>query len=965
MVLTAQLYCLAQTAAAAPAVGTPPRPPPRPPARLLTPIQNLLSQARAIEAFDLLRPILARYPQDPDVLCLQASCFTVLRAAGGGGGGVTGGGASGVVTTTPQALAAYAGALCADPNHVRALLGCAALHKESGMLNESLQLLERAYDVVQQQKKRRGEGGHDNNTHDNSDDGNENDDDDDGDRDDPSSPLHTTTTTTIPHRTTCTYNEQDEAEIGRALAVVLTDLGTQSKITSNATNTNDTDPHWKQLYERAVRVSPTYAPAHYNLGVAAGEQGNVEAAMAHYRQATQLEPRYAEAWCNLGVLLRSQGRIQEAIAAYEAALGAGPTLDTVKTNLASALTEYGTLLKVAQGDLEGGIRAYERAIALRPRHAEALYNLGVAHTERGEVDRAIFMYEMAIAAAPMCAEAHNNLGVLHRERGNVEAAVRCYEAALVARPSFPEGLNNLAVVYTQQGRAAEAFNMLHAAIMAKPDYAEAYNNLGVVHRDVGAAPAAIQSYERCCELDPGNRNASQNRLLGLNYILPGEREEVCEAHRAWGEEFQSRHPPLPALTPSDVADPFIHKKGNNNNNNKFRPLVVGYISPDLFLHSVSYFAEAPLRHHRPDHVSLIVYSVCSKPDAKTERLVAAVRGAGGVWRDVSALSEVELAGMVRADKVDVLVELTGHTANNRLGTMARRPAPVQVTWIGYPNSTGLRTVEYRLTDGVCDPLTTTQTFTERLVRLPGCFLCYTPAHDAPPVGPLPAHRNGCITFGSFNALAKQTREVLRVWAAILRSIPGSRLVLKNKPFACEAVKEKFWGEFEGEGVERGRVDLLPLATATRDHLAQYGLIDIALDPWPYAGTTTTAEALYMGVPCLTLAGQCHAHNVGVSLLTAVGLAPDWVAATMEEYVHKAQQLSRDVEGLAEVRRGLRDRMMTSPLCDGPGFVDRLEKVYRKLFMKWWSSSSSSEEGNADADDSGRVEEEGEGGDSCR
>ncbi|GFR51332.1 hypothetical protein Agub_g13698, partial [Astrephomene gubernaculifera] len=392
---------------------------------------------------------------------------------------------------------------------------------------------------------------------------------------------------------------------------------------------------------------------------------------------------------------------------------------------------------------------------------------------------------------------------------------------------------------------------------------EAHNNLGVLQRDVGCIPDALASYSRCLELDPNCRNAGQNRLLALNYIYQGEDELVCAAHREWGQRFQAAISPLPPLGPGDRSwDPD-------------RPLRIGYISPDLFTHSVSYFAEAPLTHHSPARgLKHIVYSCVPKPDSKTTRLRAATLAAGGEWREAAGLSEEALAGLVRADEVDLLVELTGHTANNRLGCMARRPAPVQVTWIGYPNSTGLAAVDYRITDEICDPWDTRQAFVEQLVRLPrGCFLCYTPAVDAPPVSPLPALTNGFITFGSFNNLAKITPQVLRVWGAILTAVPRSRLVLKNKPFACEAARAHVMRQLQEVGIEPWRVDLLPLAPGNAQHLATYALMDISLDPFPYAGTTTTTESLFMGVPCLTLAGRCHAHNVGVSLLTAVGLHP--------------------------------------------------------------------------------------------
>ena len=897
--------------------------------------ENLASQRRPAEALELLRPVLSKRPQDPDALYLQASCFVVSG-------------------NKPQALAAFAGALAADPSHLRALIGCAALHKDSGLLHEAKDFLEKAHAIASKHKARSVKQVEEEDAGTTSRDGESS----GSDSRNSSQQQEEQEQQSIALQSEAT---QLYEHITQALAIVLTDLGTKLKVANGS--------GWKEYYERALAVAPGYSAAHYNLGVAAAERGDSEEAIQRYQKTVELEPRYAEAWCNMGVIYKSQGRLDQAIVAHEAALAAAPNLEMIKLNLATSLTEKGTVLKSA-GDLAAGIKTYERALALYPKHGETLYNLGVAYTEAGELDKGIFMYQMAIAAAPQCAEAHNNLGVLHRERGNLEAALSCYEAALTVRPNFPQGLNNLAVLYTQQGRAAEALNMLQAALMAKPDYAEAYNNLGVLQRDVGDAVAAVESYLRCCEYDPDNRNSGQNRLLALNYIHHGEEELVCAAHAAWGQRFQQLHPQLPPLKPSpeDILHAATLLKTNPSatssshshistsstsslepslshpTNSPTRPLVVGYISPDLFLHSVSYFAEAPLRHHNPSQVHTIVYSVCPKPDDKTRRLAAAVTAAGGRWRDVAQLTEEELADAVRDDKVDILVELTGHTANNRLGTMARHPAPVQVTWIGYPNSTGLRTIDYRFTDAICDPLNTTQTYTEQLIRLPGCFLCYTPAHDAPAAAPLPALRNGYITFGSFNALAKQTPEVLSVWARILRSIPASRLVLKNKPFACDVVKQKFWAAFESEGISRDRIDLLPLTVATKDHLSQYGLMDICLDPWPYAGTTTTAEALFMGVPCLTLVGRCHAHNVGASLVSALGLERDWVASTVDEYVAKAQELSSDVEALRELRAGLRTRMEKSPLCNAPRFVAQLEDTYRELWSRWVNENASRDAG---------------------
>ncbi|BDA40757.1 probable UDP-N-acetylglucosamine-peptide N-acetylglucosam [Coccomyxa sp. Obi] len=700
----------------------------------------------------------------------------------------------------------------------------------------------------------------------------------------------------------------DDTVIRQALAVVLTDLGTKLKVSGRL-------EEGFAKYRQAASICDNYAPAFYNIGVIHSERREFGPAKELYARAIRANPSYAEAHCNLGVIHKEEGRLDEAIASYERALAIAPEFAIVSNNLAIALTEMGTRVKVA-GDMAGGIALYERALTYNAKHADALYNLGVACGETGQIARAIFLYELAIHFNPSCAEAWNNLGVLQRDMGNFERAFSCYQAALQLRPNFPQGLNNLAVIFTAQGRAQDALQMLQAAIAAAPDYAEAYNNLGVLQREVGAIKEALASYTKCLELAPTSRNAGQNRLLALNYIY----EDTAAAHEDWGAQFQKLFEPLPPDFNARFAD-------------LERPLVVGYVSPDLFTHSVSYFAEAPLSHHKQSRVRHIVYSCVPRGDSKTVRLRAAVEAAGGLWRDVAALSESDLAHLARADGVDILVDLTGHTANNRLGTFAMRPAPLQVTWIGYPNSTGLRAVDFRLTDAVADPLDTRQRFVEELVRLPGCFLCYTPAIDAPPVAPLPAAAAGFVTFGSFNNLAKITPRVMAVWARILNALPSSRLVLKNKPFACTSARSHVLGQLQAAGVDGSRVDLLPLAAANADHLATYALMDISLDPFPYAGTTTTCESLYMGVPVITLAGGCHAHNVGVSLLDAIGMREGWVAQSEDEYVRLAVAAAADIAKLAALRGRLRMHMLSSRMCDAPTFVRQLEDVYRQLWLR--------------------------------
>ena len=359
-----------------------------------------------------------------------------------------------------------------------------------------------------------------------------------------------------------------------------------------------------------------------------------EKAEKQYDHCLKLRPNFAEAHCNLGVIHHLQGHLKQAIAAYEQAAAFAPNLKLVHDHLAMAYSDQATQIK-DQGDTQLAIQLYERALAYSPRYVRAVYNVGVANAELGQHDKAIFMYNMAIALEPSFAEAYNTLAVLMREVGNLEAAVKACEAALQIRPSFPQCLNNLATIYTAQGRALEALHLLQAALLAWPGYAEAHNNLGVLQRDMGLIPEAIAAYDRCLELDPDNRNAGQNKLLALNYIHNGEDHMVCQAHADWGRHFQQLFTPLPQASASD-----------SRSLDSSEPLVVGYISPDLFTHSVSYFAEAPLRHHHSAAVRHIVYNCSPRDDGKTILLREATKAAGGVWKDVAKMSEPDLAAVV-------------------------------------------------------------------------------------------------------------------------------------------------------------------------------------------------------------------------------------------------------------------------------------------------------------------------------
>jgi predicted O-linked N-acetylglucosamine transferase (SPINDLY family) len=382
------------------------------------------------------------------------------------------------------------------------------------------------------------------------------------------------------------------------------------------------------------------------------------------------------------------------------------------------------------------------------------------------------------------------------------------------------------------------------------------------------------------------------------------------------------------------ADPLRKSiAAHSNNRDPDRRLRIGYVSSDLNRHPVGRFLLPLLEHHDKTQVEVFAYAQVRVPDETTQQLRSFI----DVWRNILGLSDAATAELIRQDQIDILVDLAGHTSSNRLLVFAQKPAPVQVSYLGYPASTGLSTIDYRLTDALADPPGMTESrYSECLLRLPHCAWCYQPAASTPPIGDLPAIRNGHITFGSFNNFSKVNEPLLEWWAEILRQVPGSRLLLKAKSFAAESVQQKVRNAFLRRGITTDRLTLYPFVQAN-DHLGMYGQVDIALDTFPYHGTTTTCEALWMGVPVITLAGQAHVSRVGVSLLTHAGM-PEWIAADADEYVFKAIQLANDLPALTNIRLKIREQMMQSPLMDAATFARNIETAYRQIWRSWTESS---------------------------
>ncbi len=566
------------------------------------------------------------------------------------------------------------------------------------------------------------------------------------------------------------------------------------------------------------------------------------------------------------------------------------------------------------GRLDEAVACCEKAVAIAPRHAGAWFNLGIAHRDSGQLEKSIDALRKVL-----------QLDVRHREAAATLAYVlaalhRHDEADAVLRQilrEFPEH----AGLHATRGSVMQVLNHSEAAIDAyakalalrHPEPSAIHENMAVALCQQGRYRESIEHFEAALKIEPENARCCSNLLLTLHYLPVENPQSLLDRHRAW--PGNARHVPgRRAATERPSARP--------------ERLRIGYVSSDLRRHSVAHFIEPLLRHHDAARYEITCHYSHPGVDETTSRL----RKLAHRWRDVAALDDEKLYQTIVADRIDILVDLNGHTQGNRLAVFARRAAPVQLSFIGYPDTTGVSEMDYRLTDAIADPPGAEAWCTERLVRLPECFLCYQPPALAPAVVPPPCEKNSFVTFGSFNNLAKINSAVIAVWARLLREVPHSRLVIKNPSFTEQATRERYYGLFAVEGIPGERLDLLEYVPDGGAHLATYARMDIALDTFPYNGTATTCEALWMGVPVVTLRGARHSGRVGASLLAAAGLA-GWIADTPEDYVKSAVTLARDHAALARLRSGLRERIAQSRLCQAPGYTRSVENAFEEMYRE--------------------------------
>jgi predicted O-linked N-acetylglucosamine transferase (SPINDLY family) len=699
----------------------------------------------------------------------------------------------------------------------------------------------------------------------------------------------------------------------------------------------------EQIYQQVLAVEPNQIDATHLLGVVALQTGNFEIAAGHIRRALDLKPDWAEAHGNLGAALHYQGKPHEALDWYLRAIELKPDFADAYANAGKALTDLGKLDDAAvwfqralqvkpdhaaaynnwavllqkQGKLDEAANCCRWAVQLQPNYADAHFNLGNALRDQGKLDDAIACYRRAVELQPRFAEAHNNLGnALYDQRRSDEATV-CYRRAVELNPAIPEAHNNLGNALKDEGDLDKAVACYRRALQLSPDFADAHNNLGNALKDQGELDAAVDCFRRAMQLNPASARAHSNLICTLYYCPHSSAETIGKELRRW--TLQHAVPTAEQI------------RSHSNDRSPDRRLRLGYVSPDFRDHVVGRNVWPWLRNHDHDQFEIYLYANRTCNDWMSDQF----RGSAEKWCSITVLTDEQAAEKIRQDRIDILVDLAVHTAGNRLLVFARKPAPVQVSFAGYPGSTGLAAIDYRLTDPYLDPPAEQGSKTpgpfsaEELHRLPHTFWCYDPLTEEPTVAPLPSLKMGFITFGCLNNFCKINATVLELWARVLRAVNGSRLILLAKEGSH---RQRTLDSLAQLGIAPERVEFSSMKPRP-DYLALYHQIDIGLDTFPYNGHTTSLDSYWMGVPVITLVGSMAVGRAGLSQLTNLGLE-ELAARTPEDFVRIAVQLAGDLPRLNTLREGLRKRMRQSPLMDASGFARDIEAAYREMWRRW-------------------------------
>lgn len=646
---------------------------------------------------------------------------------------------------------------------------------------------------------------------------------------------------------------------------------------------------------------------HLTKALALHQQGDLAAAEPIYRKILAHSAEEATALSLLGTLCLQTGRDKEAADLLERAIA-------LKPDEPGWLANLGVVLRKLERYTEGA-DALRRSLELKPDAPETVSNLGLVQHQLGDFLQAIESFKAAIALRPNLAGPHINLGTTYLHLELFEEAAASFRQAIALQPRHAFAHSNLGMALIRLGQLQAAESEFRAAVTLAPKTAEGWRGLGMALRDQGRMEDALNAYEQALALDPDDPAAYQGLLFNLNYLSRGTPSQALTV---------AKHFETLVKAPSVAA----HAKATD----RTRKLRVGFVSADYRSHPVGQFFGHLLPLFDRDQVHVVAFANQSESDQTTLQMKANA----DAWHPIKTLSDEAAAELIRDEKIDILVDLSGHTGGNRMKLFALRPAPVQATWLGYSGTTGLSEIDYIIADIAIIPPEHDVNYSERPIRLPGSYLCYRPPEFSgltPEVSATPALRNGYVTFGTYNNIYKISDATVACWADLLKAVPTSRLLLKHRVFSTDDGTDAMHKRFADHGISAARLMLKAPIASHFLHFQSYGEMDIALDPFPYNGTTTTCDALWMGVPLVTLIGDRFISRVGASLVRTVGLG-DLAAQTVDDYVDIARRLAADLPRLTDIRSRLRQDMMASPLGDAPRFARDLESVFRQMWQRW-------------------------------
>lgn len=669
-------------------------------------------------------------------------------------------------------------------------------------------------------------------------------------------------------------------------------------------------------FSEALKFSPTHPDLLNNLGNALRESGNPTGAEEHLRKAMQLRGDDPLVCFNLGLTLLDLSRFDESAECFRKAISLSPNDAESHRNLAEALRRVINL-----PDAEASA---QRAVRLNDGDARVHATLGTVLTDAGRLSEAESCFRQALAIDPNLTVARINLGEVLRRTDHLTEAEECcrqalgnWESARLAGPDQLLALTVLGKVLRKSGRLLDAENTLRRLVELDPAKAEAHSLLAIVLMDEARIDDALAAGEESLRLDPDNPSMMSDQFLCLQYQHGVTAARLAEQHKRWEQRFGA---PLRA-----------EWKPHANSKDQDRPLRVGLVSGDFARHPVGQLIVRGLEVLRDSDIQFVCYANQFRRDDMTDRIQAAAHR----WHDVWPLTDEQLGHQVRSDGIDILIDLAGHTGGNRLPIFARRPAPVQVTWLGYAGTTGLSAMDWLITDAFHLPPEFEEHCTQRVIRMAGPHIIFEPPAEAPEVGPLPADRNGYVTFGCFNNPAKLNEHVIGLQATLLNRIPDSRLILKYRGLDDPSVRQRIGDIFQGHGIDPERFELRGKSPFD-EMLAQYNEIDLGLDPFPFNGGMTTLLSLWMGVPVVTQWGQTVAGRQTASFLSHIGMT-DLIANDVDGYVEIVAQLASNPARLTELRMSLRDRVSHSPICNARSFAEVLQTTLRRVWSEWCQS----------------------------